>query len=73
MDRSLSKLGQPARLTLMCGLPLMLLALPGRGAAATLTGNCDTGGRIQAAVDAAHPGDIIQGQRRLSRKRQIQR
>jgi Periplasmic copper-binding protein (NosD)/Right handed beta helix region len=60
MDRRLSKLGQPARITLICGLPLMLLALPGRGVAATLTVNCDAGGKVQAAVDAAHPGDTIQ-------------
>jgi parallel beta-helix repeat protein len=38
----------------------MVLALTKTGAAATLTVDCSAGGKIQAAVDAAHPGGTIQ-------------
>jgi hypothetical protein len=60
MERKAHTRSQPIRLMGVCALLAMLIALPVRGVAATLTVNCDTGGKIQAAVDAAHPGDVIQ-------------
>src|SRR5262249_41669153 len=38
---------------------LIMLALPGNGAAATLTVNCNAGGKIQTALNAAANGDTI--------------
>src|SRR5262245_26288715 len=40
-------------------IALIMLALPGNGAAATLTVNCNAGGKIQTALNAAANGDTI--------------
>jgi parallel beta-helix repeat protein len=60
MDRSSDKRLHPALITLMSGLALLMLALPNTAAAATVAVDCDAGGKVQAAVDSAHPGDTIQ-------------
>ena len=58
MDRQVRNLSTAGRITLVWGLPLML-ALPGTGAAATLTVDCNAGGRVQAALNVAVSGDTI--------------
>lgn len=58
MDRQVRNLLTAGRITLVWGLPLML-ALPGTGAAATLTVDCNAGGRVQAALNIAVSGDTI--------------
>ncbi|MGZ5475870.1 MAG: hypothetical protein ACXWH1_05205, partial [Thermoanaerobaculia bacterium] len=57
------KPGKPLHLTrtaLIWGLPVLMLALPNTGVAATVAVDCDAGGKLQTAVDSAHPGDTIQ-------------
>ena len=60
MNRKPGKSLHPTLITLIAGLLLMMLALPNTAAAATVAVDCDAGGKIQAAVDSAHPGDTIQ-------------
>jgi parallel beta-helix repeat protein len=60
MDRTPGKLLRAVRIQLIRGLPLFILAVPSTGRAATVTVDCDAGGKIQTAIDAARPGDTIQ-------------
>lgn len=60
MDRKPGKPWHPILITLFWGLPVIMLALPNTGAAATVAVDCDAGGKLQAAIDSAHPGDILQ-------------
>lgn len=60
MERKAHNRSQAIRFVELGASLVMLIALPLRGAAATLTVNCDAGGKIQAAIDAAHAGDTIQ-------------
>jgi len=60
MERKAPNRSQAIRFIQLCASAVILIALPVGGAAATLTVNCDAGGKIQAAIDAAHAGDTIQ-------------
>jgi len=59
MNRTRNKRSQLIRITLMLSLTLVMLALPSAGAAATVAVDCDTGGKLQTAVNAAQPGDTV--------------
>lgn len=69
MNRKPNKLSQLIRIALMLSLTLTMLALVSaannsRAAAtnvvpATVTVNCDAGGKVQPALNAAQPGDTI--------------
>lgn len=56
MNRNAKKLAQRIRFASISGLVLMLpVIVP----AATVTVDCDAGGKVQTAVDASRPGDTI--------------
>jgi len=59
MDRKLLNFSKVTRITAVCGMLLIMLALPNATAAATLTVDCAAGGKIQTALTAAANGDTI--------------
>jgi parallel beta-helix repeat protein len=48
-----------ARISFVCGILVMMLALASTAAAATLTVDCGAGGKLQTALNAAANGDTI--------------